>query len=227
MINSKNQEITQNKKYISNLEDTVKQLSKDFRTFRSQKNQENIKKINLLKSEIKTLRNQYQMNKENNIKNINEKSSKNIIMRKIPKLNYSKNSYRRSNIKNAPLKKITKNNVFRSSKYSGKSCLSNDLNVDVIKNLYVSRNISKKINLVKDNKENIENGMSQKETKEKTYDSDILINGNKGLVRNLKSIHPNGNNFNTIINSQVEKKEKQKIEDFKSLLNKIIDDINN
>ena len=51
MMNKKNSEITNNKIYIKNLEETIRDLNKEFRNMRLKKNKENSKEI-ILKTKI-------------------------------------------------------------------------------------------------------------------------------------------------------------------------------
>ena len=120
------------------------------------------------------------------------------------------NLYNNINIVN---KNNDKNNNVNDNNYMNDNKYMNDNN-------YVNENI-------KDNNEEklksdygnsspiIENGMSQSE-----------INGSLDLYK-VNLVDDKKDKINTLINSQIEKRDKEVVDNFKSFLNKLIDDLDN
>ena len=90
IIKLKDKEIKDNKLYINNLEESIKNLNKEFKSLRNKKYKDAKKKINLLKLQIKNLKKDKQSNE---IKNIPNFILNNIIntYNKYPIINYRNN----------------------------------------------------------------------------------------------------------------------------------------
>jgi hypothetical protein len=94
IIKLKDKEIKDNKLYITNLEDTIKQLSSEFKILRKKKNKEAEQKIKLLKLQIDSLKKEYQNNEINNNNNNNNSFNINNFINlnsKPPYINYRNN----------------------------------------------------------------------------------------------------------------------------------------
>jgi len=77
MMNQKNTEITNNKLYIKNLEETIKDLNREFYNMRMKKKKENSKEIVKLRTQLANLKKENQKLLEQNIQN-NEKNNESI-----------------------------------------------------------------------------------------------------------------------------------------------------
>ena len=77
MMNQKNTEITNNKLYIKNLEETIKDLNREFYNMRMKKKNENSKEIVKLRTQLANLKKENQKLLEQNIQN-NEKNNESI-----------------------------------------------------------------------------------------------------------------------------------------------------
>ena len=120
MVKIKDIEISNNKIYISNLEETIKDLNKEFHQIRLQKKKDNSQEISNLKSQLEHLKKEYQKLIDNNnnepnrqMFNYNHISNNQIISR-----NYNINNFNNENKKirikmclNNPRNKISYNSL--------------------------------------------------------------------------------------------------------------------
>lgn len=146
----------------------------------------------------------------------------------VKKRNYTVNKLTKDNIyynksfKN--LKEVNNNNLYNNINIVNEK--NNDVNDNnyvndnnhVNNNNYVNVNIKDNEGKLKNDFENsgpiIENGMSQSE-----------INGSLDLYKVNLVEDKEKDKINTLINSQIEKRDKEVVDNFKSFLNKLIDDL--
>ena len=132
------------------------------------------------------------------------------------------NIYYNKSFKN--LKEVNNNNLYNNINIVNEK--NNDVNDNnyvndnnhVNNNNYVNVNIKDNEGKLKNDFENsgpiIENGMSQSE-----------INGSLDLYKVNLVEDKEKDKINTLINSQIEKRDKEVVDNFKSFLNKLIDDL--
>ena len=226
IINVKNEEIYRNKNYIFNLEEKIKKLKMKFEKLISDKEKE--KQINDLELKIKNIREKsgkYKIikgnkipenrNPGNNIHNINffiknqRPFYKNDFFRIKQKI-FMNNNIQNPSVFNSFILKGNKNNKIIINNYSDKKYnLQRMFNKNIGYQFYNKKRIDSKGNLLKHNKSTI----------------DIRDNkDNNNLFENINLSHSISLN-KKIKYFQEEKKEKEKIEEFKSFFNKIVEDL--
>ena len=226
IINVKNEEIYRNKNYIFNLEEKIKKLKMKFEKLISDKEKE--KQINDLELKIKNIREKsgkYKIikgnkipenrNPGNNIHNINffiknqRPFYKNDFFRIKQKI-FMNNNIQNPSVFNSFILKGNKNNKIIINNYSDKKYnLQRMFNKNIGYQFYNKKRIDSKGNLLKHNKSTI----------------DIRDNkDNNNLFENINLSHSISLN-KKIKYFQEEKKEKEKIEEFKSFFNKFVEDL--
>jgi hypothetical protein len=173
----------------------------------------------------------------NSKKVLKKKSSGVTPFRHIPNtLKKTKNSLGEKK-RNYTVNKLTKDNIYYNKSFKNLKEVNNNLynNINIVNenndknndanvnkyvndNNYVNVNIKDNEGKLKNDFENsgpiIENGMSQSE-----------INGSLDLYKVNLVEDKEKDKINTLINSQIEKRDKEVVDNFKSFLNKLIDDL--
>ena len=227
IINVKNEEIYRNKNYIFNLEEKIKKLKMKFEKLISDKEKE--KQINDLELKIKNIREKsgkYKIikgnkipenkNPSNNIHNINfyiknqRPFYKNDFFRIKQKI-FMNNNIQNPSVFNSFILKGNKNNKIIINNYSDKKYnLQRMFNKNIDYQFYNKKRIDSKGNLLKHNKSTID----IKDNKD----------NNNNLFENINLSHSISLN-KKIKYFQEEKKEKEKIEEFKSFFNKFVEEL--
>ena len=143
LVKIKNIEINNNKIYITNLEETIKDLNKEFHQLRLTKKKENIQEITNLKNQLQNLQKEYQklIEYNNTIKinrqlfNYNHISNNHIISR-----NYNINNFNNNGNKKIRIKMCVNNNPKNRLSYSSLN-ISNIVNEHKGKRLNSQKNI--------------------------------------------------------------------------------------
>ena len=207
-IQKKNSEINKNKIYIIKLENTVKDLNKQYRLLKIQKPKESQNEMNYLKSQIAELKRELEKDKS--------------MIRNKSLVSY--NSYDRSLINN--YKKY--NHRYNFSRY----------NLYYIKRNYKGKLKNQSVSSRKIyNSYNKKNNLINKESKFKHKINNTSINNVLNVsedINNLKLYHKpqniiNENNFRLLYNERSEfseKKEKEKIQEIKILMQQLVNDVN-
>ena len=207
-IQKKNSEINKNKIYIIKLENTVKHLNKQYRLLKIQKPKESQNEMNYLKSQIAELKRELEKDKS--------------MIRNKSLVSY--NSYDRSLINN--YKKY--NHRYNFSRY----------NLYYIKRNYKGKLKNQSVSSRKIyNSYNKKNNLINKESKFKHKINNTSINNVLNVsedINNLKLYHKpqniiNENNFRLLYNERSEfseKKEKEKIQEIKILMQQLVNDVN-
>ena len=122
---------------------------------------------------------------------------------------YINNNYRKN--------KLNKGNIFYNKSFKDLNIINNINNNELI------NNEEKKVSGEGDGDVIIENGMSQNEF---NSNNQIYKNVNAdGKENNKDKINKNNSDKNILINSQIEKKDKESVDNLKLFLNKLIDDL--
>jgi hypothetical protein len=175
----------------------------------------------------------------NSKKVLKKKSSGITPFRQIPNtLKKTKNSLGEKK-RNYTVNKLTKDNIYYNKSFKNLKEVNNNLynNINIVNknndknnnvndNNYMNDNNYANENIKDNNEEKlkndygnsgplIENGMSQSE-----------INGSLDLYK-VNLVDDKKDKINTLINSQIEKRDKEVVDNFKSFLNKLIDDLDN
>ena len=207
-IQKKNSEINKNKIYIIKLENTVKDLNKQYRLLKIQKPKESQNEMNYLKSQIAELKRELEKDKS--------------MIRNKSLVSY--NSYDRSLINN--YKKYNhRNNFSRYNLYYIKRNYKGKLKNQSVSSRKIYNSYNKKNNLI------------NKESKFKHKINNTSINNVLNVsedINNLKLYHKpqniiNENNFRLLYNERSEfseKKEKEKIQEIKILMQQLVNDVN-
>ena len=207
-IQKKNSEINKNKIYIIKLENTVKDLNKQYRLLKIQKPKESQNEMNYLKSQIAELKRELEKDKS--------------MIRNKSLVSY--NSYDRSLINN--YKKY--NHRYNFSRY----------NLYYIKRNYKGKLKNQSVSSRKIyNSYNKKNKLINKESKFKHKINNTSTNNILNVsedINNLKLYHKpqniiNENNFRLLYNERSEfseKKEKEKIQEIKILMQQLVNDVN-
>ena len=190
VVKIKNIEINNSKIYINNLEDTIRDLNKEFRHLRQMKNNDNEKEISYLKTQLENLKKEYQkLIDNNNYRNnsINNFSPTNInandkmfnyshiTKNQIISKNYNINNYNNINDNNNNNVSNNKNEVITNkNKYRINMNLKSDKNKFFYNNKNSNENKSKRLNYSAFNISNLAN--------KGTNNKNLYINKNK---RNL------------------------------------------
>ena len=124
-----------------------------------------------------------------------------------------------NNYSNRPRKNmLSKDNIFYNKSFKDLNKINNnDINNELNYNL---NNIENKKEL-REGGDFIENGMSQNEINSNSNSQQIYKN------INFEEKERNKNSRNLLINSQIEKRDKESVDNLKSFLNKLIDDLDN
>ena len=180
VIKIKNLEISNNKIYINNLEETIKDLNKEFHQIRIKKKKENYKEISNLKNQLETLKKDYKKLIEFNnsigvnrqLFNYNHISNNHIISR-----NYNINNYNNDGNKKIKIKMFVNNNLH--------------------KRLYSALNISNIVN-INEHKGKRVNSQKNIYKNEINYDSNNYILNKTKLkdIKHKKAIYNRINIFN-------------------------------
>ena len=223
-IQEKNTELNKNKSYITKLENTIKDLNKQFRLLRIQKPKQSQNEMNYLKSQIAELRRE--LDKDKSI--IRNRSVGSI------------NSYDRSFIQNRynynyQNSSFSKNNSYNIRKYykvpqpkTRSVSLPKMYNQSIprknirnnIKNDYIQK-INSKINIIA---KNVPNDKIDKIDNSDNQDIKLYYRPNNIVVQN------NYKPISIINNEEVklnEIKEKEKIDEIKNLMDQLVNDMNN
>ena len=207
-IQKKNSEINKNKIYIIKLENTVKDLNKQYRLLKIQKPKESQNEMNYLKSQIAELKRELEKDKS--------------MIRNKSLVSY--NSYDRSLINNYK-KYNQRNNFSRYNLYYIKRNYKGKLKNQSVSSRKIYNSYNKKNNLI------------NKESKFKHKINNTSINNVLNVsedINNLKLYHKpqniiNENNFRLLYNERSEfseKKEKEKIQEIKILMQQLVNDVN-
>ena len=218
LLNQKNSEIDDNKLYINKLHETIEELNNEFKKLKSKKEKEKNDEIKLLRNEFMSLK----MEKE-----------RNNSLSRIHKNEVDDNTYNYPNIKNKikgkfKLKQIKNANTYHTKSYI--NILQNNkpkekkrikpLQLNYIKNNYEDEETERVLN-------------SSLNFIEKKYKNDIFYKRYQEKYNNnnnKNNYFPINNKVRTksyIINDSphelLEKQEKEKITEFKSMLDNLID----
>ena len=207
-IQKKNSEINKNKIYIIELENTVKDLNKQYRLLKIQKPKESQNEMNYLKSQIAELKRELEKDKS--------------MIRNKSLVSY--NSYDRSLIHNNK-KYNHRNNSLRYNLYYIKRNYKGKLKNQSVSLREIYNSYNKKNNLI------------NKESKFKHKINNTSINNILNVsedINNFKFYHKplniiNENNFRVLYNERSEfseKKEKEKIQEIKILMQQLVNDVN-
>lgn len=214
LISAKDKEIQDNKSYINNLENAVRQLSGEFRIIRNKRSKDAEKKIASLKSEISSLKNKMKENMEamgfrNNL--IYYKINKNMNSNLEDSFNFEPSFVSLRNIKGRNVSLFSKRFNDNRNRNLKSNIYKKDLNISI-------RKIANGDNSYRfDSKRDIfsvENGMDDIKIKS-TED------GRKGERKKVINSYSSRN----ILIPQIEKSDKESVNNFKNFLDKIIDDL--
>jgi len=179
------------------------------------------------------------LNKIPNIKDIPIGNSKKVLKKKssgVTPFRHIPNTLKKNSLgtkkRNYTVNKLTKDNIYYNKSFKNLKQLDNNLynNINIVNeknDKYNDVNVNNYVNVnIKDSNEEklkndygssgliIENGMSQSE-----------INGSLDLYKVNLVDDKEKDKINTLINSQIEKRDKEVVDNFKSFLNKLIDDL--
>ena len=185
IVKMKNIEINNNKIYINNLEETIKDLNKEFHQIRLKKKKDNSQDILNLKNQLENLKKEYQKLIEYNnsidinrqMVNFNHISNNHIISR-----NYNINNFNNNESNKIKIKNLNNNISNNKMNYSS-------LNIS---NLY--NNNDQRGKRVNSQKNIYDKGMSYDMHKEKKYQNNNYSNKNNGI--NIDYKFPNFNQYN-------------------------------
>ena len=194
IIKIKDIELNNSKIYINNLEDTIKDLNKEFHQIRLKKKKENTKEIINLKKQLENLKKEYQklIDYNNNIAlnrqlfNYNHISNNHIISR-----NYNINNYNNNGKKKIKIKMCLNNNQNNKLSYSALN-ISNIVNI----NEHKGKRINSQKNIFKN---------------EINYDlnNDVILKDfnslNKNNTKNINNEELNYNPINNMKNIKIKK----------------------
>lgn len=210
ILQKKNDKLKENQGYVIKLEETIKDLNNEFALLK-QKNKKNMQtEVMYLKHQIDQLQKENLILKGEKLKTL-EMYKKKVMFNKLQKNNFSHFNSRNTSI----IKDILHDSSSKAKKY-------------------ISRSVPRKLEKIKNGNLFLQKDINKKPLNESVIEEASLI---KKKIIEKRQFMSGGSFYNININNNfkpislsnsdilMEKQEKEKIEEFKSIINKLVNDI--